>query len=474
MRLSMWVVTEWLPFDGLRADIQEGNRELRNARLLPSSGELSRSTVYLDSDESGNVLCTCGKDFIVVPGVDVDTVLTSILDCFEHYNDLDARLRDLVATGAGLDALLNEAGCTLGRFFVVADATYYIHGAGGDVSQLGDNEEALESLRSKSMPLAAIMHVNKQQGIRTRGRETYEVDVKPLGAYALATNLFSGNRHDGWLVSIRIKAPFTRGDMHVQDGVSAIVLQWMRMRADDELRTDRSAVLADLLKNGPESRETADVRLASLGWGRDDPKCIYAVRQYDPSKNPSHVIGRFLERIDPTLVVTEGEGGTVLFADLLLVQEGQLESAMAPLLAMCGCVAGKGMRFTDTGEASSHLRTAREAAERADARNPIKGFGEIKLDYALSVLRSDSVADVRHDALDLLVAYDEQHATNLVETLRAYLSCACSATAAAEALFVHRSTLLYRLDRIAEIGNVDLSDPDTRFHLDLSLRINDI
>ena len=44
-------------------------------------------------------------------------------------------------------------------------------------------------------------------------------------------------------------------------------------------------------------------------------------------------------------------------------------------------------------------------------------------------------------------------------------------TATAEALFVHRSTLLYRLDRIAEIGKVDLKDADTRFHLDLSLRL---
>ena len=471
MRLSMWVVAEWMPFEGIRVDIQEGFRELRNARLLPSSGELSRSTVYLDSDESGNVLCTCGKDLIVVPGVDADTVLSSILDCFEHFNDLDARLRDLVADGAGLDALLDEAGFTLGRFFAVADATYYIHGAGGDEGQLGDNEEAREALRSKSMPLAMILHVNKQQGIRTRGRETYEVDVGPLGAYALATNLFNGNRHDGWLVAVGTEAPFTRGDMHVQDGVSAIVLQWMRVHADDELRMDRSAVLVDLLEGGPQGREVADVRLASLGWERDDPKCIYAMRQQDSSKNPNHVIGRFLERIDPTLVVAENQGRTVLFANFLLVEEEQLESAMAPLLATCGCVAGKSMRFSNTGEAPSHLRAAREAAERANPRNPIRGFDEVKLDYALSVLRADSVADVRHGALYLLAAYDERHATSLVETLWTYLSCACSATAAAEALFVHRSTLLYRLDRIAEIGNVDLSDPDTRFHLELSLRL---
>ena len=72
MRLSMWVLVDWMKDYGVRAEIPEGPRELRNVRLLPSSGELSRSTVYLDADESGNVLCTCGRDLIVVPGSDID------------------------------------------------------------------------------------------------------------------------------------------------------------------------------------------------------------------------------------------------------------------------------------------------------------------------------------------------------------------------------------------------------------------
>ena len=41
---------------------------------------------------------------------------------------------------------------------------------------------------------------------------------------------------------------------------------------------------------------------------------------------------------------------------------------------------------------------------------------------------------------------------------------------AAETLFIHRSTLKYRLGRIASLTGVDLADPDARFNLQLATR----
>ena len=472
MRLSMWVLVDWMKDYGVRAEIPEGPRELRNVRLLPSSGELSRSTVYLDADESGNVLCTCGRDLIVVPGSDIDTVFNSILDCFEHYNDLDANLRDLANEGADASEVLDAAGKALGRFFTVADATYFLHAWGGDPTPMNDDETLWETLRNRSMPLPAIMHVNAQQGIRTRGRESYIVDVAPMGTIAAVSNLFDGDKHEGWLVAIGKRPEFSRGYLHIQDALAPIVLRCLLSHASRELRMDRAAVLADLLDSGADGRDMADARLATLGWKRDDPKRIYAVRQHDPMKNPNHVVGRFLERIDPTLVVVDHGGGTLLFANMLLVDEDQLEKTMEPVLATCGCAAGKSPGFTDTGAAQENAQAARIAAQEADRQHPIVGFDDIKLPYALSVLHSDAVADVRHGGIARLAAYDAVHDAQLVETLRVYLACACSATAAAKELYVHRSTLLYRLERIEQVADVSLADPDVRFHLDLSLRLN--
>ena len=42
----------------------------------------------------------------------------------------------------------------------------------------------------------------------------------------------------------------------------------------------------------------------------------------------------------------------------------------------------------------------------------------------------------------------------------------------ANALFIHRNTLKYRLAKISELTDIDLSDPDEKLYLSLSLRLS--
>ena len=77
-----------------------------------------------------------------------------------------------------------------------------------------------------------------------------------------------------------------------------------------------------------------------------------------------------------------------------------------------------------------------------------------------------------HPAIRQLEAYDREHEAELERTLQVFLQENCSHTAAARELFIHRSTLLYRLDRIGEITGVDLRDPEERFRLLLSIYLN--
>jgi hypothetical protein len=70
-----------------------------------------------------------------------------------------------------------------------------------------------------------------------------------------------------------------------------------------------------------------------------------------------------------------------------------------------------------------------------------------------------------------LFAYDQQHNSNLVETLRAWLDAFGDVIAAANALYVHPNTFRYRLRRLAEVGALDLDDPEARFAAMLHLRV---
>lgn len=73
-----------------------------------------------------------------------------------------------------------------------------------------------------------------------------------------------------------------------------------------------------------------------------------------------------------------------------------------------------------------------------------------------------------HPALDIIEEYDSANQTNLLETLDVYLINDCNAQKCGRLLFLHRNSLVYRIRRIQEIANVDLSDPMERSYLRLS------
>lgn len=78
-----------------------------------------------------------------------------------------------------------------------------------------------------------------------------------------------------------------------------------------------------------------------------------------------------------------------------------------------------------------------------------------------------------HPALELLRRYDRENETELLRTLREYLRQGCGMRHTAQALFIHRNSLSYRLERIAELTQLDLSDPQIRFYLQISCCIEE-
>ncbi|WP_236794093.1 PucR family transcriptional regulator [Amycolatopsis sp. GM8] len=77
---------------------------------------------------------------------------------------------------------------------------------------------------------------------------------------------------------------------------------------------------------------------------------------------------------------------------------------------------------------------------------------------------------VRERVLGTLLAYDTAQGTDLVRTVRVFLECSSSPTAAAKALHVHVNTLRYRIARASELLGLDLNDFTTQVDVYLALQ----
>jgi DNA-binding PucR family transcriptional regulator len=115
------------------------------------------------------------------------------------------------------------------------------------------------------------------------------------------------------------------------------------------------------------------------------------------------------------------------------------------------------------------LRVLREG--RGDRR--VARLADIQVEALLTELRDLAAArgDQPTGSVARLIRYDRQHGATLVPTLQAWLDAFGDVTEAAKALYVHPNTFRYRLRRVAEVGEINLADPDARFVAMLQLRM---
>lgn len=133
---------------------------------------------------------------------------------------------------------------------------------------------------------------------------------------------------------------------------------------------------------------------------------------------------------------------------------------------------------------------------RCGVSNPFRNLSDLRgyYDQAHSALlseRQEGLSFYRNYMLDSLLAHipkeqtrflispdifrleeaEKHYSFSLVETLQAYLECNCNLIRTAEHLYLHKNTLLYRLNHIRNILRCDLNDADDRLLLTLSFKL---
>lgn len=73
--------------------------------------------------------------------------------------------------------------------------------------------------------------------------------------------------------------------------------------------------------------------------------------------------------------------------------------------------------------------------------------------------------------LGTLLAYSEEKSIDLFLTLGVYLRNNGNAKGTSEELFIHRSSLIYRLEKIGSLLGVNLNDSETRFNLMMAIKL---
>jgi hypothetical protein len=98
------------------------------------------------------------------------------------------------------------------------------------------------------------------------------------------------------------------------------------------------------------------------------------------------------------------------------------------------------------------------------------GSGAYRLLFRVFASHPDEVRSFYEDTVAPLVRYDESYGSELIATLETFLEHNGATGAAASALFVHRHTIAYRLERVKELTGLDPALSEDRERLGLGLK----
>ena len=95
------------------------------------------------------------------------------------------------------------------------------------------------------------------------------------------------------------------------------------------------------------------------------------------------------------------------------------------------------------------------------------------IESLLQELAEDSALEPFQALIEPLQEHDRMRRSDLVLTLKTYFAAGGNASEAADRLFLHRNSMLYRLERIQKLTGLDLKDNRVALALQLGLLANE-
>lgn len=266
-----------------------------------------------------------------------------------------------------------------------------------------------------------------------------------------------------------------RGILHLaaMAAVTELALVEGRQQLEDELRGS----FVELLRAGGEL-DAAEVtrRAARMGCDLARGAVILAA---DPPPQRTHRLMAAIKADCPDAFVQQLEGRVYA---VLPADDGP--DARDRVTAIAATLARRLRAHAAVGISSFHANPAElgRAVREADMIVDVVGRSDVPPEsvtdgtYRLLVglLASDrGQLDHYHEQTIAPIArYDEQYRTELVGTLAAYLDHDCNMNATAAALYAHRHTVAYRLERIKELTGLDTARHEHRERLSVGVKIH--
>jgi sugar diacid utilization regulator len=420
--------------------------------------------------------------------------VTEELDAQRQADDHHRELLRVVLRGGGPAAIAESLAIRLQCGIAIDDA-------GGRLlaSACGDGPPGAGARRVAAAYQEARAHVGDEVDLEAVPVPPEE--EHPSGSEGLVVPVVLDEEAVGHLWALQPRQPLgppQRQALTRAAAVVALALLKERTAQEVEWRLSRD-FLDDLFDPGNQSPEALHARARQLGADLSRPHTVLVVRR-DPA--PDTNAGRSEDRethahrallalvqrsgaawAGATLTATRSDHVVVLWHDAEhnrsardfaehLRREIQAYASGWTATISVGPTCAEVQEYGDAYRLTCGVLDLVQHSDRGDRVVSLDTIGAYRL--LLQVKRPRELQSFAESMLGTVHAYDRQHQTSLRATLDCYMSRRCSVSVTAKEMHVHPNTVAYRLRRVEEMLDLDLSDPQALLHLQLALMIESV
>ena len=404
--------------------------------------------------------------------------MNDLQEIFDAADEWERRLHELMLENAGMERLLRVTVDFLQNPLTVVGTDFTFAAEAG----------------SEYLPLRARLYTDDGLNVEYMNTllqddsfremaESHNFVMLPehiSGCRSMNRNLFVDGKATHRLILTECRTKISQGAVCVLE-ILAEKLEFLLAHEGEEEEPDRGLeeIFVRVLSDRTADYIQVSRKLGELGWsGNHEYMCLVLQITYLNQQNLSaKAICQYIRKKLQDSVNFLYQDEIVVFFDLTRLGMDQEEVAGKLIYFIRDTYLKAG--YSRVMEGHMNLRRqyvqAKTALDVGSRKKPylwIHYFSQVALTYILEQsTRRLPGKMICHEGLLELKRHDEENQTQYMETLRMYLEEHLSATQAARELFIHRSTFLYRLDRIKEILQSDLDDPEEIFYLELSFRL---
>ena len=434
------------------------------------SGSLPMSGLYLDR--------CCVIRF--KQKTDPFTIMNAVTAVYDKYSLWYEQLHQIVETTADLAEMTDITARLFQNPVMVLDSEFrFITTAGYE--KLERKAIAFDETGSEKLSMSALNQFLSSMDMKIDETDPLKIDIGDHSV--LSYNLFDSEEYAGSLTVEYRNRPYRPGDEPLIRLFAHYLMLAMKQHTQfmsshhGILRKAFQSLLDDMPVDLEDRRRIEQMELPKQ-W-----RCIVLQPSERLSKVPASYVCEQMEELFPGSIAFSYGTFLVLFTssdrlessadarrEFVRLLEEQFDSSTMKV--------GISSAFSDVFLARRHYLQSTIALENGSLFDPGETYYFFE-NYALEELIINAPGDqplemYYPEGLSRLFDHDETSATSYIETLSVYLRNNLNVTATADALYIHRSTLLERLGRIKNELHDDLKDPDVQLRLRILLKALDL